>query len=404
VTSPPPLSLVDLDQPPEPDPAEKAQASGGLHFLTLAELCAKIDAQGPRRWLLRGLWPAGEYGVHSAEMKAQKTWNTVDLAVSVSSGTPWLGAIEVDDPGPVVMFAGEGSESNLVRRLRAVCAARDIKAEELPVVVCTRAPHLSDRLHLIEMAAKIEAVRPRLVTLDPFYLSARGAQATSLYDMGALLEGPQHICQEAGAALWVATHNNRKDGKGAGRISGAGPAEWGRVLLVGEVKSRRTDPVTMETTVIVHLDVVGGEIADQGLRVTRRIRSADPDDLDSPLIYAVTATAGGDDDDQGDAGGSSGEKRSPAARKLLEALRVAARSPETISQLTDRIVSAHGHGLTRETCSRELSKLADEGLVDRIDPPGKGHAALWSLVGPVAEVVVPNTFKKPEGPGWVSPF
>lgn len=382
MTTVPILSLVDLDQPatePERGETQIPGVGGGLPFLTLAELCAKVDAAGPRRWLLRGLWPAGEYGVHSAEMKAQKTWNTVDLAVSVASGTAWLDAIPVDDPGPVVMFAGEGSESNLVRRLRAVCNARDVKAETLPIVVCTRAPHLSDRLHLVEMAAKIDAVRPRLVTLDPLYLAARGAQATSLYDMGAMLEAPQHICQEAGAALWVATHNNRKEGKGAGRISGAGPAEWGRILLVGEVKSRRTDPATMETTVIVQLDVIGGEIADQGLRVTRRIRAEDPDDLDSPLIYAVETSAG--DDDQADPGPAGGEKLSPAGRKLLEALGDGGGMPASSAQLVDRIAGRHGHGLTRETCSRELNKLLDAQLVDRIDPAGRGQPALWCLPG-----------------------
>ena len=43
-----------------------------LEFLSLAELRARVTAAGPRRWLLRGLWPAGDYGIHSAEQKAKK--------------------------------------------------------------------------------------------------------------------------------------------------------------------------------------------------------------------------------------------------------------------------------------------------------------------------------------------
>ena len=53
--------------------------ASGLEFLTLAELRAKVAAAGPRTWLLRGIWPQGDYGIHAAEQKAQKTWNTADL-------------------------------------------------------------------------------------------------------------------------------------------------------------------------------------------------------------------------------------------------------------------------------------------------------------------------------------
>jgi AAA domain len=57
-----------------------------LLFETLAELCAVVDATGKRRWLIRGIWPDGDYGVRAAEMKAGKTWDTLDLGVSVASG------------------------------------------------------------------------------------------------------------------------------------------------------------------------------------------------------------------------------------------------------------------------------------------------------------------------------
>ena len=79
------------------------------------------------------------------------------------------------------------------------------------------------------MARQIHAQCPKLVIVDPLYLSARGANLADLYAMGEMLEGVQRLCQEHGAALLVVTHFNRKQGAGAGRITGAGPAEWGRV-------------------------------------------------------------------------------------------------------------------------------------------------------------------------------
>ncbi len=190
-----------VQETPDPRPA--------LEFTSLADLCARVDTAGPRRWLIRGIWPGGAYGVHAAEMKAQKTWNALDLAVSGASGTPWLGTYPIEDTGPVVIFAGEGGEASIVRRLRAICASRDLKAENLPITICTRAPHLGDAGHMLAFQTHLEAVRPRLVILDPLYLSLGGADGKDLCAMGRLLERPQILCDQLGTSLIVVTHFNR---------------------------------------------------------------------------------------------------------------------------------------------------------------------------------------------------
>lgn len=64
---------------------------------------------------------------------------------------------------------------------------------------------------------------------------------------------------------------------------------------------------------------------------------------------------------------------SPAARKILEALREAA-EPITVKAIIDRIAERHGHGLRRETVSRELNAMYRDGLVDAIE---EGQAKLW---------------------------
>jgi hypothetical protein len=276
-------------------PAAASAAGDRLQFRTLAELCRDVDGAGPRRWLVRGIWPAGAYGVHAAEPKAGKTWNALDLAVSVASGTPWLAQYPVDSSGPVVVFAGEGGDGNVVRRLRAIAAGRRLQAEALPISVCTRAPHLADEAHLQDMAGHLAAVRPVLVVLDPLYLAAGGADGKDLYAMGRLLERPQHLCEQAGAALVVVTHFNRsRDLRGAARITGAGPAEWGRVLISAAVVSRHTDPDSQVSTVLTELDVQGGEIPDRTLRIRREVVAVDPDNLDSPLTYRVDTPSGTD--------------------------------------------------------------------------------------------------------------
>lgn len=359
-----PYIVADDDEPRMP-----------LEFLQLKELRRQVADRGPRRYLLRGAWPAGSYGVHAAEMKAQKSWNAVDLAVSVASGTPWLGHVPVDDPGPVLLFWGEGEDAGLVRRIDAVCDSRGLDPDTLDIVVCCRAPHLGNAGHLVLFAQQVRALRPKLVELDPLYLSTGGANAAALAEMGALLEKAQHICAEVGAALFVVTHfNRRRDGaSGALRITGAGPAEWGRVLITADVVSRHTDLTTKETVVITALDVIGGEVPGSTWRVTRRIRADDPDDLNSPLRYAVTVTV----TETGETAETASEMP-PAKAKLLEALR-SADGPQTAAALVDWIAEKHGHGLKRPTVSTYLNQLLRDGLADCIEVPGSAN--LWALAG-----------------------
>ncbi len=342
-----------------------------LEFLTMRELAARVAARGPRRYLLKGLWPEGDYGVHAAEMKAQKTWNTTDLIVSTASATPWLGFVPVEVTGPALMFVGEGGEANVLRRARAIAEARGIDAEDLPIHVCARAPHLNNDAHLDLIRRKVDAVRPVVTSLDPLYLSARGANGADLYAMGETLETIQMICQPANCALFVVTHFNRKAGSGAGRITGAGPAEWGRVLISATVKSRHTNPTTKATSVITELDIIGGEIPDQRLRVFRRIWADNPDDLNSPMHVETTTSVAADE-------GVPMDNLTPAARKLIEAMRARGKFT-TAASLVDWIKDKYGHGLTRPTVSTTLNQLEERGLVLSQDDSGK--AKLWALSG-----------------------
>jgi hypothetical protein len=351
----------------EPRAGAKDARPPALPFQTIAEACAEVDSAGPRRFLIRGIWPAGVHGVHAAEMKAQKTWNGCDL---VASETDWLGAYPIDDPGSVIFFIGEGGKPNIIRRLRSICASRGLRLEDLPIWLCVRSPRLQDAQHMALFDQQVQAVRPKLVILDPLYLSVGSANGTDLSTVGQVLERPQHVCEVAGAALFVVTHTNRKEGRGAGRITGAGPAEWGRVLIVGTVTSKATNAETLETTVITELDIAGGEVPERMVKIRRRIYSDDPDDLDSALHYSVDALAADAPTE------ANGHGLGPAADKLLEALETAGGG--TGMELVDRIKERHGHGLSRKTWSEKLNALETAGLCCGIEPR-PGLAKVWTL-------------------------
>lgn len=332
-----------------------------LPFQWFDELAAEVDAAPPRKWLIRNIWPAGDYGMLSAPPKAQKTWTALDLAVSVAAGQPWLGYKPIDTSGPVLVFVGEGGKGNTVRRVRAIAEEKGISWAGLKIAVCARAPHLKVAQHLAEVAEKVTTTKPALVIIDPLYLAARGADLKDLYAMGEILENIQVICQSAGASLMLVHHFNRNKGlSGAERNSGAGPQEWARVLLSVDVVSRKAGERPGETVTVTTLDVQGGEVPEQTLRVTRRVWADDPDELASPMHLLTVVTENESESVDTEEGAV---KLGPGEVKLINAL-VAAEGPRTISGLVDLIAERNGHGLHEKTMTKYLNRFLELGWVD----------------------------------------
>jgi hypothetical protein len=241
-------------------------------------------------------------GVLAAQEKAGKTWAALDLAVSVASGRPWLEHFACPSPGPVLVLLGEGGERATVRRIEAIATAKGLDPDQLAdqLRLCLRVPRLAAPgagSELAAIQAELEAHPAAVVVLDPLYLAVAGASGSNLYDMGAVLQAIQGVCQQAMCALLVVTHWNKTgDGRGADRISGAGPAAWARVICSVSIQDRSSD-ADGASTVLLGAELIGGEIADTRFRIRRRVRADDPDDLGSRLAYAVEVLADDDSED-----------------------------------------------------------------------------------------------------------
>ncbi len=324
----------------------------------IAELAAEVDALPPVQYLIRPLWPADAYGVLGAQDKAGKTWMVVDLAISVASGTPFLGRFPTDAPGPVVLYCGEGGARNIVRRVRAVAASKGIELEALRGLlrVSERAPQIAQEDALERVLTDLLGHDDtRLVVIDPLYLAAAGADGSNLYKMGEALTGIQSVCQVVGAALILTTHWNKTGvGKGAQRFTGVGPGAWGRVLGSGEVTGSRTlgDGAS---EVNISWEFTGSEIAETVFDVTRRVRAEDPEDLSSPLHYAVEVVEGF----------ARIARRPPSEQKVLDALGQRPGEWFTRQQIADAA------GLHPQTVKEPLRSLAANDTIEANTPRGK---------------------------------
>jgi hypothetical protein len=381
-TDPPPEAMAEVFPLHPPATAPSGRVGRGLVVEDLAEVLARVDQAGPPAWLVEGIWPRDAYGVFAAEDKAGKTWAILDLALSVAAGAPWLGHFPCPPSGRVLVFLGEGGERAMVRRLRAVAAHHGVDLDELGEArllrLCFRVPTLTSGEDLATIEAELADRPAALVVIDPLYLAVgAGATGANLYAMGAVLSAIQAVCQAAGAALVVVTHWNKTgEGTGVNRISGVGPGAWGRVLASAGVAHRATDPHTKASTVVLGVELRGGETADTGFRVRRRVWADDPADLASALHYQVEVLP--DDPPAGAASGpETGLRKS--RQWVLAALR-AGGPMQTVKQLGDR-TTADGHPLKDRTLQEALADLAAVGLAEGTDD-GPGLARSWSPTDP----------------------
>jgi hypothetical protein len=344
-----------------------------LQIFDILDVIAEVQGAGEAEYLIEGKWPAGDYGVLGAEDKAGKTWVTLDLGVSVATGTRWLGRYECAQ-GPVLLFLGEGGKRGMERRLRAVCRSKGFELEELKGLlrVCFRVPRLTDAASLAEVRNELEAHPPKFSALDPLYLAAAGSRGSDLYAMGEALGGIQELHQDTGASFAITTHWNKTgEGSGAKRFTGVGPGAWGRVLASAEVESRRTDD--HRTEVLLRWEFTGGEIPDSTARMRRVVWAEDPGDLSSELHYEVEIT------DELDGIGLGRSKDRPVSqRRTLRALigtsQEASRSVREIGDMLAR--DGLGPPLQARTIQKALASLLGEGLTDG-ENDGLGTSGRW---------------------------
>jgi hypothetical protein len=92
----------------EPKPAEDLEVEEEEREKPqrLAVLMAGVK---PPKWLVQGLWSEGACGFIAGQPKSYKSWMALDLALSVSTGLPFLEHFPVRAPGPVLYIQEEDS-------------------------------------------------------------------------------------------------------------------------------------------------------------------------------------------------------------------------------------------------------------------------------------------------------
>ena len=174
---------------------------------------AELEASSPEaRWLIETLWPLEGVGVIGGSPKSLKTWAGLELATSIASNTPCLGAFAVKAPGMALVYLAEERLPVVRERLEALCAHRRLPLEHLDLgVITSPSLRLDLEADVERLEATLDRLRPRLLLLDPLVRLHRGDE-NSAQEIASLLARLRELQRRYQVAI-ILVHHTRKNGR-----------------------------------------------------------------------------------------------------------------------------------------------------------------------------------------------
>ena len=205
-------------------------------FISAADLSAKTIV---RDYFIDDFLVANEPMIVGGASKTLKTSITLDMAISLVSGTPFLDHFEVKAPQRVAFISGESGESTLQENIISICRAKGIDPRSLDgLLMGFKLPKLDDSNQVDDLIAELAQVDCKIAIIDPLYRSLRvGDSASNVYSMGEKLELIAEKIHRAHITP-ILNHHFRKQGRSHDHapeledLSQSGVAEFGRQFLL----------------------------------------------------------------------------------------------------------------------------------------------------------------------------
>ena len=166
---------------------QKAKAKPSFtRLVTSAELLA-MDLRP--EFLVKGVLVKGQPCIIGGRSKAMKTSIAVDLAISLGSGTRFLGKYDVPKPVKVAFWTGESGAPTIRETAVRVAKSKGIDLKDVSVSWSFDLPKLCRIEHLAALETVIREQQLQVIIIDPLYLSLLSAEtagsAGNIYAMGA---------------------------------------------------------------------------------------------------------------------------------------------------------------------------------------------------------------------------
>ena len=164
---------------------------------------------GPTPMLVAGLMVDRAIVACVGRWKTTKSYALLELLVSIATGEPAFGRLEIPEPGPVIYICEESGRKALWRRLDALCRGRAIDRDRLDglFLAANARVKLDDPGWQAELIAQGRELRPRLFAFDPLArMKAAGRDENPQTEMAPVLEFLRELRDETDAGVSFVHH------------------------------------------------------------------------------------------------------------------------------------------------------------------------------------------------------
>jgi RecA-family ATPase len=207
---------------PEPNPLPKL-----LNVKTLRQSVAFGDGLPD---LITGLLSVRSKMMIAGPSKARKSWTLLDLAISISSGAPWLGLPCAQ--GKVIFIDGELHREQILDRLMTVSESRllpeDVWSDNLMIwPMRGQMREVTELMHAL-MDTLLEQ-RPLAIILDPIYKLLGDRDENAAGEINSLLNELEQVARNVGCCILYSHHFAKGDSSEKSPIDRAsGSGVWAR--------------------------------------------------------------------------------------------------------------------------------------------------------------------------------
>lgn len=352
-----PTSVQFTDDRAEDDKRE-SQKQSSFDVMRMVDY-VKGYGGGGVSWLVDEWLPDKSITFLVSPPESYKTWILLDLAVSVASGTPFLGRYQINSPGPTMIIQQEDSHEGLTDRLALIVeqklnAVPKLEGDtwqvpampDLPIYVHpSRQLRFDNKKVMEELEQQIATIRPKVVMIDPLY-STTASTDNYMADLANQMMALKTFRDKYGCSFLIAHHSK----KNLDPDSTAREDSWGSQFLNAFLEAGwqvRRNPKLAQNEIVVrrHSKVMGNQ---SPISLTFDISTK------YPMKYQVTAR-------QYESMAPASDNRQPAQANLLDLLQQGPMSQSDICGKT---------GKNRSTISRQIRQLEAASMVERM-PDGR---------------------------------
>ena len=355
-----PTSVQFTDDRAE-DEKQESQKQSSFDVMRMVDY-VKGYGGGGVSWLVDEWLPDKSITFLVSPPESYKTWILLDLAVSVASGTPFLGRYQINSPGPTMIIQQEDSHEGLTDRLALIVEQKFNEVPklegdtwqvpvmpDLPIYVHpSRQLRFDNKKVIEELEQQIATIHPKVIMIDPLY-STTASTDNYMADLANQMMVLKTFRDKYGCSFLIAHHSK----KNLDPDSTAREDSWGSQFLNAFLEAGwqvRRNPKLAQNEIVVrrHSKVMGNQ---SPISLTFDISTK------YPMKYQVTAR-------QYESLAPASDNRQPAQANLLDMLQQGPLSQSDICTKT---------GKNRSTISRQIRQLEAASMVERM-PDGRYKA------------------------------